>query len=60
VEFPNHEMAWFWIGAMALISPVGMIIFRKIFDQSEQMAIAEAALVANEAAGEVDVGSQEG
>jgi hypothetical protein len=37
-----------------------MIIFRKIFDQSEQMAIAEAALVANEAAGEVDVGSQEG
>jgi hypothetical protein len=60
VEFPNHEMAWFWIGAMALISPVGMIIFRKIFDQSEQMALAEAALVANEAAGEVDIGSQEG
>jgi MFS family permease len=60
VVFPNHEMAWFWIGAMALISPAGMIIFRKIFDQSEQMAITEAALVADEATEEVEVGSQEG
>jgi hypothetical protein len=60
VEFPNHEMSWFWIGAMALISPIGMVIFRKIFDQSEKMAIAEAALVADEATEEVEIGGQEG
>jgi MFS family permease len=60
VEFPNHEMSWFWIGAMALISPIGMVLFRKIFDQSEQMAIAEAALIADEATEEVEIGSPEG
>ena len=42
VEFPDHHMAWFWIGGMALISPIGMIIWRKTFNQSEKMAEDEA------------------
>ena len=45
VEFPDHQMAWFWIGAMALISPIGMVVFRNIFDQSEKQAELEAATV---------------
>ena len=52
VEFPNHEMSWFWIGIMCLISPLGMIIFKGTFNQSEKMAEAEAeAIKAAEAAG---------
>lgn len=42
VEFPDHHLAWFWIGGMALISPIGMIIWRKTFNQSEKMAEDEA------------------
>jgi hypothetical protein len=59
VDYPNHEQAWFWIGAMALLSPVGMIIWRKTFNQSEQMAekeaLAQVAAEEAEAAAETEV-----
>ena len=42
VEFPDHQQAWLWIGIMAMISPVGMVIWRKTFNQSEKMAEEEA------------------
>ena len=42
VEFPDHQQAWLWIGIMAMISPVGMVIWRKTFNQSEKMAEDEA------------------
>jgi MFS family permease len=42
VEYPDHHLSWAWIGGMALISPVGMIIWRKTFNQSEKMAEEEA------------------
>lgn len=43
VEFPDHEMSWLWIAIMCLISPLGMIVFKGTFNQSEKMAEAEAA-----------------
>lgn len=42
VEYPDHEFSWLWIAIMCLLSPIGMIIFRKTFSQSEQMAEDEA------------------
>lgn len=42
VEFPNHEMSWFWIAIMCLISPVGMVLFKGTFTKSEKMAEDEA------------------
>jgi len=42
VLFPDHRMSWAWIGGMALISPIGMVIWRKTFNQSEKMAEEEA------------------
>ena len=57
VEYPDHELAWFWIGAMALISPVGMIIWRKTFNQSEKMAEEEAK--AQVAAEEAEAAAEE-
>jgi MFS family permease len=42
VEFPDHQLSWAWIGGMALISPIGMVIWRKTFNQSEKMAEDEA------------------
>jgi len=40
--FPDHQHVWLWIGGMALISPVGLIVFRKLFRRVEADAIAEA------------------
>jgi MFS family permease len=57
VEFPDHRAAWFWIGSMAMISPIGMIIWRKTFNQSEQMAEDEAK--AQVAAEEAEAASEE-
>ena len=40
--FPNHQHVWLWIGCMAMISPVGLIVFRKLFRKVESDAIEEA------------------
>ena len=29
--YPNHGMVWVWIGAIAILSPVGLLVFRKWF-----------------------------
>jgi MFS family permease len=63
VEFPDHRMSWAWIGGMALISPIGMVIWRKTFNQSEKMAEDEAkaqvAAEEAEAAGVASAGSED-
>jgi len=57
VQFPDHRLSWAWIGGMALISPIGMVIWRKTFNQSEKMAEEEAkAQVAAEEAEAAAVG----
>ena len=48
VLFPNHDIAWFWIGGMAAISPIGLIIFRGVFAKREKEAIEEAERFAEE------------
>ena len=45
VEFPDHEMSWLWIAIMCLLSPLGMLVFKGTFNQSEQMAEEEAQAV---------------
>ena len=37
--FPNHEIAWLWIGGIAAISPIGLIVFRGLFTRREKEAI---------------------
>ena len=49
VDYTGHEMAWAYIGGMAMLSPLGMIVFRKTFNQSEKMGEEEAANVMKEA-----------
>ncbi len=34
-SYPNHFWVWIWIGGMAFISPLGLIIFRKVFYRAE-------------------------
>lgn len=50
VIFPNHEIAWIWIGGMAAISPLGLLIFRGVFARREKEALEEAAQFAKEQA----------
>ena len=61
IAYPDHTMAWFWIGVMAMLSPAGMIIFRKTFNQSEKMAEEEAKSVAaaEEAEAAADAANQD-
>ncbi len=28
-DISNHHMVWFWVGAIAMISPIGMLVFKK-------------------------------
>ena len=50
-SFAGHENAWLWIGFMALLTPIGMIAFRKLFTSVEQAAIDEREKQADEALG---------
>lgn len=34
-SYPLHYMVWVWIGGMALASPLGLLIFRKLFLRTE-------------------------
>jgi len=43
--FPDHQHVWLWIGCMAMISPVGLVVFRKLFRKVEADAIEEAKAV---------------
>ena len=42
VTYPEHELSWLWIAVMCLLSPIGMILFKGTFNQSEKMADDEA------------------
>ena len=30
-HYPNHYMIWLWIGGIAILTPIGLIIFRRLF-----------------------------
>jgi len=34
-SYPNHYMVWLWIGSMAMLTPIGLFIFRKRYIQAE-------------------------
>ena len=48
VIFSNHDVSWLWIGGMATISPIGLVIFRGVFARREAEAIEEAEQFAAE------------
>ena len=39
--FPDHQTVWLWIGGMAMITPIGMVLFGRLFNQIESKAKAE-------------------
>lgn len=41
--YPDHQMIWWWVGGTALLTPLGMLAFRKLYHLAENRA-AEAAL----------------
>jgi uncharacterized membrane protein len=60
VVFPEHTTTWLVIGSMAMLSPIGLIIFRKTFNrrevEAEQEAKAFAASQAKEGAQAAETG----
>ncbi len=34
-SYPEHYMVWFWVGVTALISPIGLFLFRGLFKKHE-------------------------
>jgi hypothetical protein len=44
--YPDHYIVWIWIGGMALISPLGMLFFKKLYKKAEDDAAAAAEVAA--------------
>lgn len=36
--YPNHQMVWIWIGGMAVLTPIGLVLFRHWFVDGPKMA----------------------
>ncbi|HAR41613.1 MAG TPA: hypothetical protein DCS07_03110 [Bdellovibrionales bacterium] len=34
-SYPLHYVVWLWIGGMSLISPLGLVVFHKLFSKAE-------------------------
>ena len=35
-NYPDHFMVWVWVGSIAVISPIGLVVFRKLFTRAER------------------------
>lgn len=33
-SYPNHYMIWVWIGGMALVTPIGLLLLKKVFTKN--------------------------
>ncbi len=33
---PEHYMVWFWIGAVAVLTPIGLLLFKRVFDHTQE------------------------
>ena len=42
LTYPDHQSAWLWIGGMAMLSPIGMLMFQKTFKRLESDAMEDA------------------
>lgn len=40
--FPDHIYFWAWIGGMALLTPIGLVVFRKVFTRVEKQSRDDA------------------
>lgn len=36
LRYPEHYMVWIWVGTMAAVTPIGLVIFRRLVKQSEE------------------------
>ncbi len=45
-NYPDHQMIWWWIGGTAVLTPIGMLAFRKLYRIAEERADAEARAAA--------------
>jgi len=48
-SYPHHYFVWLWIGGMAVLSPIGLAVFRGVFMSSERRRREEEALKKAEA-----------
>ena len=46
-SYPDHYMVWVWIGGMAIISPIGLFVFRAMFRKAEDRALEQAETTTN-------------
>ncbi|MBT8045222.1 MAG: hypothetical protein KJO79_09755, partial [Verrucomicrobiae bacterium] len=47
--YPDHQLIWWWIGGTAALTPIGMLVFRKLYHIAEIRAEEAAKEAANEA-----------
>jgi MFS family permease len=41
-HYPNHGMVWWWIGGMAVFTPIGLLVFRKLFSHAPSSSASES------------------
>lgn len=43
LSFPDHKIVWLWIGGMAMISPIGLVVFRGLFTRVEENSLSASS-----------------
>ena len=47
-NYPDHQLVWWWIGGTAILTPIGLLVFRKLYRIAEERADADARAAAAE------------
>lgn len=51
-HYPNHFMVWIWIGSIAMLTPIGLVLLRRKFAGAEEQSMEPESESATESATE--------
>jgi MFS family permease len=57
-HYPHHQMIWLWIGGMAVMTPIGLLLFRHWFIKGAELAPPPPPPPASLAEAEVEAGEE--
>lgn len=46
MNYPDHQMIWWWVGGSAAITPIGLVALRRLYREAEERARQVAAAAA--------------
>lgn len=56
MNYPDHQMIWWWVGGTAALTPIGLVVLRRLYREAEERArqVAEETAAAEAGTGALE------